>query len=150
MNKSALPRTFALFTAITLLAVMLAISPISSFGPAAAYPSESVSYLEKILQADVGSGKQENNRNRLSSDGVMVTNVVDQELFQGGTNVYRDNDVVVGRCDDGQIQVNDDDEVTQTNLQSTNQEANIDNEEEADSDNEEEADSDNEEEADSE
>ncbi len=80
--------------------------------------------------------KPAGNRNAVSSSGsVTVTNSVDQGSFQGSTNINEDNDVVIGRCNDGHIQVNDEDEVTQTNKQSSNQEANSDNEEEeADSD----------------
>jgi translation elongation factor EF-1alpha len=59
---------------------------------------------------------------------------VDQGSFQGGTNINEDNDVVIGRCNDGHIQVNDEDEVTQTNKQSSNQEVNSDNEEEEEAD----------------
>ena len=58
----------------------------------------------------------------------MATDGIDQESFQSGTNINEDNDMVVGRCDDGHIQVNDEDEVTQTTLSSANQEANHDNE----------------------
>jgi hypothetical protein len=58
----------------------------------------------------------------------MATDGIDQESFQSGTNINEDNDMVVGRCDDGHIRVNDEDEVTQTTLSSANQEANHDNE----------------------
>jgi hypothetical protein len=136
VNENALPRTFTLLIVITFLAVILA-SPLKSFfGPAAAYASEDVSPMENILQLDIGSGKPAGNRNAVSSRGsVTVTNSVDQGSFQGGTNINEDNDVVIGRCNDVHIQVNDEDEVTQTNKQSSNQEANSDNEEEeADSD----------------
>ena len=127
MNKNALPRSYALLIVIALLWLMLARSPISSFDPAEAYPSENLSYLEKILQANFESGMQEENRNRLGGD-ITTTNGIDQESFQSGTNINEDNDVVVGRCDDGHIQVNDEDEVTQTTLSSANQEAIDDNE----------------------
>ncbi len=127
VDKGALPRLFAVFLIISLLALMLAKSPISSFRPAAAaHASENVPYIEEILQTQFGFGKQEdNNRNRLSSSGVTVTKGMNQELFQGGTNVHQDNDVIVGRCDGGHIQVNDEDEVTQTNMNSVEHEANI-------------------------
>jgi hypothetical protein len=111
------------------LAVMSARSPISSFAPAEAYASENISYLEKILQANIESGMQgDNSRNRLGG-GITTTNGIDQGSFQSGTNINEDNDVVVGRCDDGHIQVNDEDEVTQkTTMSSANQEAIDDNE----------------------
>jgi len=101
---------------------MLARSPISSFDTVEAYASENLSYLEKILQANIESGMQEENRNRLGG-GITATNGIDQESFQSGTNINEDNDVVVGRCDDGHIQVDDEDEVTQTTMSSANQEA---------------------------
>jgi hypothetical protein len=128
--KNALPRSYALLLiVIALLAVMSARSPISSFAPAEAYASENISYLEKILQANIESGMQgDNSRNRLGG-GITTTNGIDQGSFQSGTNINEDNDVVVGRCDDGHIQVNDEDEVTQkTTMSSANQEAIDDNE----------------------
>jgi hypothetical protein len=127
VNKNALPRSCALLIVIALLALMSARSLISSFDRAEAYAPENVSYLEKILQANIESKMQEDNRNR-QSGGVMATNGIDQESFQSGTNINEDNDVVVGRCGDGHIQVNDEDEVIQTTLSSANQEANDDNE----------------------
>jgi hypothetical protein len=141
VNKNALPRTFALLIIITFLAVMLASPIISFFGPAAAYASDDVSHMENILQLDIGSGKPVANRNTVSGGSggggdVTITNSVAQGSFQGTTNVNEDNDVVIGRCNDGHIQVNDEDEVTQRNIESSNQEANSDDEEEADSDNE--------------
>jgi len=127
VNKNALPRSYALLIVIALLALMLARSPISSFDTVEAYASENLSYLEKILQANIESGMQEENRNRLGG-GITATNGIDQESFQSGTNINEDNDVVVGRCDDGHIQVDDEDEVTQTTMSSANQEAIDDNE----------------------
>lgn len=127
MDKGSLPRLLAVFVIISLLALMLAKSPISSFRPAAAaHTSENVSFIENIVQTQFGFGKQEdNNSNRLSSSSVKVTKGMNQELFQGGTNVNQDNDVIVGKCDGGHIQVNDEDEVTQTNMNSVEHEANI-------------------------
>jgi hypothetical protein len=81
---------------------MLARSPISSFDPAEAYASENLSYLEKILQANIESGMQQENRNRLGGE-TTTTKGIDQESFQSDTNINEDNDVVVGRCDDGHI-----------------------------------------------
>jgi hypothetical protein len=128
VDKGSLPRFLAVFVIISLLALMLAKSPISSFHPAAAaHASENVSLIEKIVQTQFGHGKQEdNNRNRLSSSSVTITKGMNQELFQGGTNVNQDNDVIVGQCDGGHIQVNDEDVVTQTNMNSVEHEANID------------------------
>ena len=123
MKKNALPRFYGLLIVIALLALMLARSPIiSSFGAAEAYTSENIAYLENIIQANIESGKQEDNTDRVISGGTTTTDAVDQESFQSGTNINEDNDVVVGRCDDGHIQVNDEDEVAQTTISSANQE----------------------------
>ncbi|HEX2170420.1 MAG TPA: hypothetical protein VHF65_08985 [Nitrososphaera sp.] len=84
----------------------------------------------------IGSRKPVGNRNTVSGGvggGVVtVTNNIAQGSFQGGTNINEDNDGVIGQqCNDGHIQVNDEGEVRQTNIQSSNHEANSDNEEEA-------------------
>jgi len=124
VKKNALPRFYGLLIVIALLALMLARSPIiSSFDAAEAYTSENIAYLEHIIQSNIESEKQEDNTDRVISGGTTTTDAVDQESFQSGTNINEDNDVVVGRCDDGHIQVNDEDEVTQTTLSSANQEA---------------------------
>ena len=82
MNKNALPRSSALLIVIALLALMSARSPISSFVPAEAYASENDgSYLESILQANIGSGMQGENRNRLGG-GITTTNGIDQKSFE--------------------------------------------------------------------
>ena len=124
MKKNALSRSYGLLLVMALLALMSARSPISSFDPAEAYASENIFYLENLLQANIESGKQEDNNNRdRVSVGTTTTDGIDQESFQSGTNINEDSDVVVGRCDDGHIQINDEDEVTQTTLSSANQEA---------------------------
>jgi hypothetical protein len=128
VDKGSLPRLLAVFVIISLLALLLAKSPISSFRPAAAaHASENVSLIENIVQTQFGFGKQEdNNSNRLSSSSATVTKGMNQELFQGGTNVNQDNDVIIGQCDGGHIQVNDEDEITQTSINSVEHGANID------------------------
>jgi hypothetical protein len=75
--------------------------------------------------------QEDNNRNRLRGS-VTATNGIGQESFQSGTNINEDNDGLIGRCDDTHIQVNDDDEETQTTMSSANLEANDDNDEEED------------------
>lgn len=81
MNKNALPRSSALLIVIALLALMSARSPISSFAPAEAYaPENDVSQKVYILQANIGSGMQGENRNRLGG-GITTTNGIDQKSF---------------------------------------------------------------------
>jgi hypothetical protein len=126
--NNALPRSFAVLIITILLTAILAGSPISSFGLTTVYPSEDVTYIEKIAQAEMGSGNQEYERtNEFSYDG-MLTNSPERQLFQSSSNIHEDNDVIIGRCYDGDIVVNDNDEVTQTNIDVANLEANSDNE----------------------
>ena len=128
VDNNALPRSFAVLTITTLLTAILAGSPISSFGLTTAYPSVNLPYIEKTAQADTRYENQEYERiNELSYDG-MLTNSRERQLIQSSSNVHEDNDVIIGRCYDGDIVVNDNDEVTQTNIDVANLEANSDNE----------------------
>ena len=128
MVNNALPRSFAVLTITTLLTAILAGSPISSFGLTTAYPSVNLAYIEKTTPVDIEYENQEYERiNELGYDG-MLTNSRERQLFQSSSNVHKDNDVIVGRCYDGDIVVNDNDEVTQTNFDVANLEANSDNE----------------------
>ncbi len=128
MDNNPLPRSFAVLIITILLTAILAGSPISSFGLTTAYPSVDLTYIEKIAQADIEYENQEYERiNELSYNG-MLTNSREQQLIQSSSNVHEDNDVIVGRCYDGDIVVNDNDEVTQTNIDVANLEANSDNE----------------------
>lgn len=129
MNNRTASRNFELLTATTLSALtLIAALPFLPFGLTPAFAD--VSKVYKILQADIHLTPDENNNNDeennnyhgLSGRGSVVNTMV-QESIQGGTNINQDNDVVVGRCDDGNIEVNDNDEVTQGNIQSANQEA---------------------------
>src|SRR3712207_32981 len=128
VDNNALPRSFAVLIITILSTVILAGSPISSFGLTAVYPSENLTYIEKTTQADIDYESPEDNRvNEISRDGIF-TNSRERQLFQSSSNIHEDNDVIVGRCYDGDIVVNDNDEVTQTNIDAVNLEANTDNE----------------------
>jgi hypothetical protein len=133
VNNKTASRNFALLIGTTLLALML-IAPASvlPFGLTPAFAD--VSNVYKILRADIlltqdenNDNEEENNDNEEVSGGGNVVNTMVQESIQGGTNTNQDNDVIVGRCDDGNIEVNDNDEVIQGNIQSANQEANSNN-----------------------
>jgi hypothetical protein len=128
VDNNALPRSFAVLIVTILSTAILTGSPISSFGLTAAYPSENLTYIEKIAQAGIGSENQEYDRiNEVSYDGV-ATSSREQQSFQSSSNINEDNDVIVGRCYNGDVVVSDNDEVTQTNIDTANQEANSDNE----------------------
>jgi hypothetical protein len=123
VSNKPLSRNFALLIATTLSAAMLiAASPISPFGLAPAFAA--ASNVNNILEANIRLTQEENNSNNEVGGSGSVVNTAEQESIQGGTNVNQDNDVVVGTCEDGNVEVNDDDEVTQTIIESANQEVN--------------------------
>jgi hypothetical protein len=127
VGNNALPWTFAVLIPTIVLIVILAGSPISSFGVTAASGSEDLNYLEKIAQGDIGSENQEDNyMDEIRRDGI-ITNSGERQISQSSTNISEDNDVIVGRCYDGDIVVSDNDEVTQTNIDAANLEDNSDN-----------------------
>jgi hypothetical protein len=127
VDNNALTRTFAVLILTIVLILILAGSPISSFGITAASGSEDLTYLEKIAQEDIGSENQEDNHvDEISRDGI-ITNSGERQILQSSTNISEDNDVIVGRCYDGDIVVSDNEEVTQTNIGAANLEANSDN-----------------------
>ncbi len=128
MDNNPLPRSFAGLIITILSTVILTGSPISSFGLTAPYPSESLTYIEKITQTEFEYESQEDHHiNEVSRDG-SFTNSREPQLLQSSSNIHEDNDVIVGRCYDGDIVVSDNDEVTQTNIDAVNLEANSDNE----------------------
>ena len=128
VDNNVLSRSFSALTITILLTVTLVGSPTSSFGLSGAYPSENLTDTEKIAQEMIGSEIQEYDRiNEASLDGTF-TNWRERQLFQSSSNIHKDNDVIIGRCYDGNIEVNDSDEVTQTNIDAVNLEANNDNE----------------------
>jgi hypothetical protein len=128
VGNNALPRTFAVLILTILLTVILTGSPISSFGVTTASRSGDLTYIEKIAQGDIGSENQEDYyMDEISRDGIL-TDSGERQIFQSSTNISEDNDVIVGRCYNGDIVVSDNDEVTQTNIDAANLEANSDNE----------------------
>jgi hypothetical protein len=128
VDTNALPRSFTVLTITVLSTVILAGAPISSFGLTAEYPPENPTYIERIAQTQFEYESQEDPRiTEVSRDG-SFTNSREPQLFQGSSNFHEDNDVIVGRCYDGDIVVSDNDEVTQTNIDAVNLEANSDNE----------------------
>jgi NDP-sugar pyrophosphorylase family protein len=126
MDNKVLSRSFAFFVLLLFSAFMSAASVVPSIDSATVYASEEVPFMSNILQGDLASANQQtnNNNNRGISSG-MVTNSEEQKLFQGRTNINEDNDVIIGHCIDGHVQINDDNQITQTNIQSSNQESDI-------------------------
>jgi hypothetical protein len=131
MYNKTLSKSFALLILTVLSAFMVAAPPIPSINPSPAYAAataaEDIPYMSTVLQTNSASANQESNSNNMATGGGIVTNTVEQRLFQGSTNINEDNDVLIGRCIDGHVEINDEDEVTQTNIQSINQESDSEN-----------------------
>jgi len=128
VDNNALPRSFTVLIITILSTVILAGSSVSSFGLTAADPSENLTYIENIAQAGIEYESQEDHRiNEVGRDGIF-RNSPERHLLQSSSNIHEDNDVIVGRCYDGDIVVSDNDEVTQTNIDAVNLEADTDNE----------------------
>ena len=128
MDNNALLRSFAVLIITTLSTVILTGSPVPSFGLTAAYPSENLTYIEKISQTEFEYESQEDHRiNEISREGSFTISR-EPQLLQSSSNIHEDNDVIVGRCYDGNVVISDNDEVTQTNIDAVNLEANSDNE----------------------
>jgi len=128
VDNIPLPRRFAVLITAILSTVILTGSPISSFGLTEAYPLENLTYIEKTALTEFEYETQEDHRINEVSPGGSFTNSRDPQLLQSSSNIHEDNDVIVGRCYNGDIVVNDNDELTQTNIGAVNLEANSDNE----------------------
>jgi hypothetical protein len=102
---------------------MAAASLVSCISPVAAYAAEQNSSLSNIIQTYLDSANQEDTSNDRATRNEIVPSTGGQRSFQGSANINEDNDVLIGQCIDGHVQINDNDEVAQTNIQSTDQES---------------------------
>jgi hypothetical protein len=134
VDNKILSRSFALLVSAALTSIMAAAaaSPVSSISPVAAYAAEENSSTSNILQTNLASANQEVTSNDWATRNEIVPGTGGQRLFQGSININEDNDVLIGQCIDGHVQINDNDEVAQTNVQSTNQESDSEDDEEED------------------
>ena len=112
---------------------MAAASLVSSISPVVAYAAEENSSISNIIETNLASANQEDTSNDWATRNEIVPGTGGQRLFQGITNFNEDNDVLIGQCIDGHVQINDNDEVAQTNVQSANQESDSEDDEEEDS-----------------
>jgi hypothetical protein len=91
---------------------------------------------DQIIQTNTQSFNQEaNNQVREEEEGGLIGNLISQQQSPQAyaRNVNEDNKVIiVENCEDGEVIINDNDQIIQTNTQSFNQEANnqVDGEEE--------------------
>jgi hypothetical protein len=88
---------------------------------------------DEVTQTTMSSANQEAIEDNETNLGDKIAHNPVQALTQLATNVNIDNDlVIILGCQSGGIEINDNEKVTQSHLQSTNQEADSDNEEEED------------------
>jgi signal transduction histidine kinase len=102
----------------------------------AAFASHEDDYLGHLGIYDIGEGSN-NNNNQVGQEnhGGLIGNLISQQQNPQAyaRNVNEDNKVIiVENCEDGEVIINDNDQIIQTNTQSFNQEANnkVDEEEE--------------------
>jgi hypothetical protein len=94
----------------------------------AVFASHEDDYLGHLGIYDIGEGSNNNNNNQLGQEnhGGLIGNLISQQQNPQAyaRNVNEDNKVIiVENCEDGEVIINDNDQIIQTNTQSFNQEA---------------------------
>jgi signal transduction histidine kinase len=108
----------------------------------AAFASHGDDYLGHLGIYDIAKGSNNNNQLGQENHGALIGNLISQQQSPQAyaRNVNEDNKVIiVENCEDGEVIINDNDQIIQTNTQSFNQEANnkVDEEEEEEEEEEE-------------
>ena len=111
----------------------------------AAFASHEDDYLGQLGIYDIAEGSNNNNQLGQENHEALAGNLISQQQSPQAyaRNVNADNKVIiVENCEDGEVIINDNDQIIQTNTQSFNQEANnqVSEEEEEDEEDEEEDD----------
>ena len=134
VKNSPFSRDFLLLVA-TILSILTIVIPSSSLSAAmptsllfsAAYASHGGDHLGVGNIADMARGSNNNNQAVGGDHGGLVGNLISQQQNPQvyARNVNEDNKVIiVENCEDGEVIINDNDKIIQTNTQSFNQEAN--------------------------
>ena len=135
VKNSPFSRDFLLLVA-TVLSILTIVTPSSSLSTAmptsllfsVAYASHGGDHLGVGNIADMARGSNNNNNQAVGGDhGGLVGNLISQQQNPQvyARNVNEDNKVIiVENCEDGEVIINDNDKIIQTNTQSFNQEAN--------------------------
>jgi hypothetical protein len=137
LKNSPFSRDFLLLVAIVMSILTIVASPPSSLSTAmptsllfsVAYASHGGDHLGVGNIADMARGNNNNNNNQAvgGDHGGLVGNLISQQQNPQvyARNVNEDNKVIiVENCEDGEVIINDNDKIIQTNTQSFNQEAN--------------------------
>jgi hypothetical protein len=134
VKNSPFSRDFLLLVA-TILSILTIVIPSSSLSAAmptsllfsVAYASHGGDHLGVGNIADMARGSNNNNQAVGGDHGGLVGNLISQQQNPQvyARNVNEDNKVIiVENCEDGEVIINDNDKIIQTNTQSFNQEAN--------------------------
>src|SRR5215213_3517463 len=127
--KNSTPSGNFLVVVATILSTLMiaASSPIPSFLSSEAFASLGGNYYGDQSVSDLAKGSNSNNQVDEEDPGGLIGNMISQQqspqAYAG--NVNEDNKVIiVENCEDGEVIINDNDQIIQTNTQSFSQEAN--------------------------
>jgi hypothetical protein len=131
-KNSTLSGNFLVMVASILSIFMIAasLSPMPSSLPSEAFASLGVGVDDNQGDqsiSDLAKGSNNNNEVAVQDPGGLIGNMISQQQSPQAyaRNVNADNKVIiVENCEDGEVTINDNDQIIQTNTQSFNQEAN--------------------------
>ena len=129
-KNSAISSNFLLLIPLIMAILMVVASStlIVASLSSAVFASHGDDYLGHLRIYDIGEGSN-NNNNQLGQENheALIGNLISQQQSPQAyaRNVNEDNKVIiVENCEDGEVIINDNDQIIQTNTQSFNQEAN--------------------------
>ena len=129
-KNSAISSNFLLLIPLIMAILMVVASStlIVASLSSAVFASHEDDYLGHLGIYDIGEGSN-NNNNQLGQENheALIGNLISQQQSPQAyaRNVNEDNKVIiVENCEDGDVIINDNDQIIQTNTQSFNQEAN--------------------------
>ena len=145
VKSSTISSNLLLFVgAILSILTIVASSPSSSSPPMSstlfslAFASHVGGYHSDLILSDIARGSNNNNNNQVGQEegGGSIGNLISQQQspHADARNANIDNKVIIEGCEDGEVVINDNDQIIQTNTQSFNQEANNQVEEEEEED----------------
>ena len=123
----------------SILIIAASSSPMPSSLSSEAFASLGGDYYDDQSISDLAKGSNNNNEVDKQDPGSLIGNMISQQQSPQAyaRNVNEDNKVIiVENCEDGEVTINDNDQIIQTNTQSFNQEASneVDKEEEEEED----------------
>ena len=115
-------RVFPILMMVILLSSSSHLMSLSLFSRA--FASHGPGYHTDLILSNLAEGSY-NNNNQQEEEG-LVGNLISQQQspHADARNVNVDNKVIIEGCEDGEVVINDNDQIIQTNTQSFNQEAN--------------------------